>query len=163
MRPSFGTDGIRGLANQELTAEVALALGRAAAEVLDGDHFVIGRDPRISGPMLEGALAAGICSSGLDVESLGVVPTPAVAWASADRNAPAAMISASHNPFHDNGIKLFAAGGSKLRDETEREIEKRYLWHLENLGGAEVERGDSVGGHRPSVGVDGWLLSLIHI
>lgn len=125
--PTFGTDGVRGRANHELTPEVALALGRAAAELLDGDRFVVGTDTRQSCAMLQAGLAAGICATGLDVEILGVVPTPVVAWAAADRQAPGAMISASHNPFADNGIKLFAAGGLKLRDEVEAKIEARYL------------------------------------
>ncbi|MEM7325201.1 MAG: phosphoglucosamine mutase [Actinomycetota bacterium] len=157
MPPQFGTDGIRGEANTALTPEVAVALGRAAVEVLGGDLFVIGADTRLSGPMLEGALTAGICSAGADVESLGVVPTPAVAWASADRNAAAAMISASHNPFGDNGIKLFAPGGLKLRDDTEATIEKRYLEHLEQPSAFAGGVGDRVGGLRPSGGVAGWL------
>lgn len=153
----FGTDGIRGEANTALTAEVALALGRAAVEVLGGDLFVIGADTRVSGPMLEGALTAGICSAGADVESLGVVPTPAVAWASADRNAAAAMISASHNPFGDNGIKLFAPGGLKLRDDLEATIEKRYLEHLEQPELFSAGTGHDVGAQRPNRGVSGWL------
>ncbi len=124
--PSFGTDGVRGAANTDLTPEVALALGRAAAGVLGGDTFVIGRDPRRSGPMLEAALAAGLASSGASVELLGVVPTPTVAWVCAERNLPGAMISASHNPFADNGIKLFAAGGIKLADEAEAQIQERF-------------------------------------
>ncbi|MEZ5229256.1 MAG: phosphoglucosamine mutase [Acidimicrobiales bacterium] len=124
--PSFGTDGVRGVANTDLTPEVALALGRAAAGVLGGDTFVIGRDPRRSGPMLEAALAAGLAASGASVELLGVVPTPTVAWVCAERQLPGAMISASHNPFADNGIKLFAAGGIKLSDAAEADIQARF-------------------------------------
>ena len=147
MGPRFGTDGIRGLANDELTPAVALALGRAAAETIDADAFVVGRDPRRSGSMLEAALVAGICSAGVDVELLGTVPTPTVAWASAhphealgpngrnvDRVA-GAMISASHNPHHDNGIKLFAPGGLKLADEAEAAIEAVYQRYLANGSG----------------------------
>ncbi|MEL6985588.1 MAG: phosphoglucosamine mutase, partial [Actinomycetota bacterium] len=144
----------------ELTPEVAMALGRATVEVLGGDLVVVGADTRRSGPMLEGALVAGVCSAGSDVESLGVVPTPAVAWASSDRNAPAAMISASHNPFADNGIKLFAAGGMKLGDADQAAIEKRYLELLgAGLDGARPTAAspDSVGALRPSGGIDGWL------
>jgi len=99
-----------------------LALGRAAARVLGGP-FVIGRDTRLSGPMLEGALAAGLASEGVDVALLGVVPTPAVAWRSTADATPAAVISASHNPYADNGIKFFAAGGRKLDDATEERLE----------------------------------------
>jgi phosphoglucosamine mutase len=119
----FGTDGVRGVANAELTAEFALSLGRAAARVLGGDHFLIGRDTRRSGPMLEAALAAGLCAEGRTVELLGVLPTPAVACLSALDGVGAAVISASHNPFQDNGIKLFAPGGLKLRDDVQAAIE----------------------------------------
>ena len=119
----FGTDGVRGVANTELTPELALALGRASARVLGGDRVVVGRDTRRSGPMLEAALTAGFTSEGVDVVHLGVVPTPVVAHASAVLGATGAMISASHNPFADNGIKLFAAGGRKLVDEVEERLE----------------------------------------
>ncbi len=119
----FGTDGVRGVANRELTPELAVALGRAAARVLGGDRYAIGRDTRRSGPMLEAALAAGLASEGADVTLLGVVPTPEVAWWSATEDAPAAMVSASHNPFADNGIKLFAPGGRKLSDAVEARLE----------------------------------------
>lgn len=125
--PTFGTDGVRGRVGDELTAAVAEALGRAAAEHLPGHRFVIGSDTRKSGPMLQGALSRGLRSAGAEVADLGVVPTPAVAWVAADESVPAAMISASHNPFHDNGIKLFAAGGLKLRDELEDRIQARYV------------------------------------
>ncbi|MGE0880822.1 MAG: phosphoglucosamine mutase [Acidimicrobiia bacterium] len=123
MALSFGTDGVRGVANAELTPDYALRLGRAAATVLGGDRFVVGRDTRRSGPMLEAALAAGLASSGVDVELLGVIPTPGVARLAQLDGVPAAMISASHNPFADNGIKLFAAGGRKLPDDIESRIE----------------------------------------
>ncbi len=159
MAPRFGTDGLRGLANHELTAEVAMALGRAAVEVLGGSRFLIGSDTRRSGPMLEAALTAGICSAGSDVEPLGVVPTPAVAWAAADRNSAAAMISASHNPFADNGIKLFAPGGLKLRDDVEADIQARYLTHLGSLGNAQGARPDNpgpIGRLLPPGSVQGW-------
>ena len=119
----FGTDGLRGVAGTELTAELALALGRASARVLGGPRFLIGRDTRLSSSWLESALAAGIAAEGVDVELLGVLPTPGVAWHSAQERVPAAMISASHNPYQDNGIKLFAAGGLKLADEVEAELE----------------------------------------
>ncbi len=125
--PTFGTDGVRGRVGDELTPVVAEALGRAAAEFLPGSRFVIGSDTRESGPLLQEALTRGLRSVGADVADLGVVPTPAVAWVAADGSVPAAMISASHNPFHDNGIKLFAAGGLKLRDELEARIQTRYV------------------------------------
>jgi phosphoglucosamine mutase len=120
----FGTDGVRGVANTELTPELVTALGRAAVRVLHGNRFLIGRDTRQSGPLLEAALAAGMASEGADVDLLGMVPTPAVAWLSAADDRPAAMISASHNPFPDNGIKLFAQGGRKLTDAVEQELER---------------------------------------
>jgi phosphoglucosamine mutase len=123
----FGTDGLRGVAGTELTAELALALGRAAARILGGPRFVVGRDTRESGPWLEAAFAAGVAAEGIDVELLGVLPTPGVAWLAAEAGVPAAMISASHNPFHDNGIKLFGAGGRKLSDEVEARLEADLL------------------------------------
>jgi phosphoglucosamine mutase len=119
----FGTDGVRGVANADLTPELVVALGRAAARVLEADTFVIGRDTRVSGPLLEAALAAGLAAEGVRVEIAGVVPTPAVAWVSATQKVAGAMISASHNPFPDNGIKLFSPGGRKLSDETEERLE----------------------------------------
>src|SRR3954462_10049851 len=127
MSLKFGTDGVRGVANPELTPELVLALGRAAARVLGGSEFLIGRDTRISGPMLQAALAAGLASEGANVTDLGVLPTPAVAFLSAQRNLPAAMISASHNPFPDNGIKLFAPGGRKLADDVEERLEAELI------------------------------------
>lgn len=120
---SFGTDGVRGVANTELTPELAMALGRASARVLGGESIVVGRDPRRSGSMLEAALAAGAASEGVDVIELGVVPTPVVAHAADVLDVAGAVISASHNPFADNGIKLFAPGGHKLSDELEERLE----------------------------------------
>jgi phosphoglucosamine mutase len=120
---SFGTDGVRGVANIELTPELVLALGRAAAQVLGTGPWLVGRDTRASGPMLHAALAAGLAAEGASVIDVGVLPTPAVASACASASLPGAMISASHNPFADNGVKLFAAGGRKLSDEVESRIE----------------------------------------
>jgi phosphoglucosamine mutase len=100
-----------------------VALGRAAARVLGGERFVVGRDTRISGPLLQAALSAGLAAEGAGVADLGVVPTPAVAWLSAADGVPGAVISASHNPYPDNGIKFFAAGGRKLSDELEARLE----------------------------------------
>ncbi len=119
----FGTDGVRGRANTDLTPEFALDLGRAAARVLDANLAVVGGDSRISTPMLEAALVAGLSSEGVEVHRLGVTPTPAVAFEAARLGAMGAVVSASHNPYHDNGIKLFAAGGTKLSDEVEARIE----------------------------------------
>jgi phosphoglucosamine mutase len=124
----FGTDGVRGVANRDLTPELAFALGRAAVDVLGGEGraaILIGRDTRLSGPMLQAALSAGVCSAGGDVIRAGVVPTPAVAFMTMDVGARAgAVISASHNPPEDNGIKFFSGEGMKLPDETEDRIER---------------------------------------
>ena len=125
----FGTDGVRGLANTELTAELALQIASAAATVLASADSgrataVVGRDPRASGEMLEAAVVAGLTSAGVDVLNVGVLPTPAVAYLTAELDAAlGVMISASHNPMPDNGIKIFAAGGHKLDDEVEDRIE----------------------------------------
>ncbi len=123
MPSRFGTDGLRGVANTELTPEIALALGRAAARVLDAESYLAGRDTRRSGPMLQAALSVGLASEGRDVLDVGVIPTPGLGWLAARRRLPAAMISASHNPFADNGIKLLGRGGTKLPLETEEAIE----------------------------------------
>ncbi|MBY6684052.1 phosphoglucosamine mutase [Rhodococcus sp. BP-149] len=127
----FGTDGVRGLANEEVTADLALRLGRAAAAVLGEvassttrPLAVVGRDPRASGEMLEAAIVAGLSSAGVDVLTVGVVPTPALAYLTDDYDAQlGVMISASHNAMPDNGIKFFAAGGHKLDDDQEDRIE----------------------------------------
>lgn len=123
MTLKFGTDGVRGVANRELTPELALTLGRAAARVLGGRRWLIGRDPRRSGPLLGAALAAGLATEGVEVVDLGVLPTPGVAYLAATDGVCAAMISASHNGFADNGIKLFSAGGLKLSDDVEAALE----------------------------------------
>jgi phosphoglucosamine mutase len=123
----FGTDGVRGIANTELTPRLALALGAAAARTLGRGHtprFIVGRDTRVSGTLLESALAAGLCSMGAQVVTAGVVPTPAVAGIARIQNFDAGIvISASHNPFADNGIKFFGGDGYKLDDALESEIE----------------------------------------
>jgi phosphoglucosamine mutase len=130
-RKLFGTDGIRGLTNSEpMTAQMALSVGMAAgAHFLRGDHrhrVVIGKDTRLSGYMMESALVAGFASVGMDVVLLGPMPTPAVAMLTKSMRADlGVMISASHNPFDDNGIKLFGPDGYKLSDDDERAIEKR--------------------------------------
>jgi phosphoglucosamine mutase len=123
-RAHFGTDGVRGVANVDLTAELALALGRATARVLGASGFVVGRDTRRSGPLLQGAFSAGLATEGVSVADVGVLPTPALALLARARGVPAAVVSASHNPFGDNGIKLFGPQGAKLAVETEQAIEK---------------------------------------
>ena len=119
---AFGTDGIRGTALTELTVEVAYALGRAVVEVLGADAVVVGRDTRISGPILSAALIAGIVDCGASVLDVGVLPTPGVAHLCAVRGLPGAVVSASHNPFEDNGIKILSAGGTKLTDDEESAV-----------------------------------------
>ena len=171
----FGTDGVRGVANRELTAELVLALGSAAARRLAAPRSsghggrrvaVVGRDPRASGEMLEAAMVAGLASEGVDALLVGVLPTPAVAYLTAAYNADfGVMISASHNPMPDNGIKVFGPGGHKLDDGTEDRIEElvaqgpgerptgaeigrvvaapdaldRYLAHLATAGGTALD------------------------
>jgi len=159
----FGTDGVRGVANAELTPELVLALGRAAARVIgqgpsghpsggqgpsgplsggQRPRFLIGRDTRLSGPLLQAALSAGLATEGADVGDLGVLPTPGVAFLSAADGLPAAVISASHNPFPDNGVKFFSPGGRKLSDGTEARLEAE-LDRL--LAEATTERGRPTG------------------
>lgn len=129
MRKLFGTDGVRGVANvYPMTTEIAMQIGRAIAFVVKDDskrhRIVIGKDTRLSGYMLENSLAAGICSMGVDVLLVGPMPTPGIAFITTSMRADAGVvISASHNPFQDNGIKIFSHDGFKLPDETEEHIE----------------------------------------
>jgi len=145
----FGTDGVRGLANRDLTAELALDLSVAAAHVLaDAGAFsghrpvaVVGRDPRASGEFLEAAVVAGLASAGVDVLLVGVAPTPAIAFLTASTGADlGVMLSASHNAMPDNGIKFFERGGLKLADEIENAIEQRMREPWERPVGADVGR-----------------------
>ena len=134
----FGTDGVRGIANKELTPELAFRLGRAAGTLLKNKDkrtsIVLGKDTRVSGSMLEGALVAGICSAGVDVKLAGVIPTPAIAYLTRKEKAVAGVvISASHNAYYDNGIKFFNEQGYKLADELEEKIEELVLGDMENL------------------------------
>ena len=144
----FGTDGVRGIANTELTAELAMNIGRAAAMVLVSDEVrhptvLIGKDTRLSGDMIEGALIAGLCSVGANVELLGVIPTPAVAYLVGKYSADAGiMISASHNPFEFNGIKIFSSEGYKLPDDLENRIEEIVLDHVTPY---ETESNENIG------------------
>ncbi len=144
----FGTDGIRGVANQDLTPELAYKIGRIAASLLGGDRgsplFLIGRDTRLSGTMLEGSLTAGINSAGGDVRLLGVVSTPGVAYLTRQLKASAGVaISASHNPIEDNGLKIIDERGYKLSDALEDKIEAIYYQENDELPrpcGAEIGR-----------------------
>ncbi|MGC0365212.1 phosphoglucosamine mutase [Rhodococcus sp. 27YEA15] len=148
----FGTDGVRGLANSDLTADLALRLAVAAARVLTADSkkersvAVVGRDPRASGEMLQAAVTAGLTSAGVDVLDVGVLPTPAVAYLTGKFDAClGVMISASHNPMPDNGIKIFAAGGHKLDDTVEAAIEAA----LHGDTGESLPVGAAIGRVRP--------------
>lgn len=147
----FGTDGIRGIANKELTCDLAYNLGRAGAYVLtkETNHIptiIIGMDTRISGGMLEASLIAGMCSVGAKPLSLGVIPTPAVAYLVKKYNADAGvMISASHNPVADNGIKFFSSNGYKLDDSIEEEIEKLLIAMLNGKDELPMPIGENVG------------------
>ena len=143
----FGTDGVRGVANVELTPELAFKLGRAAATYFGREtttpKIIIGRDTRLSGTMLEAALAAGICSAGGNAHLLGVMPTPAVSFLTPEVKANAGVvISASHNPFEDNGIKFFSKTGHKLPDAVEDEIAELVSLPVEC---SKNPRGSSVG------------------
>ena len=163
----FGTDGVRGVANRELTAELALRLGRAAVQVLapspaqsDRARVVVGRDPRASGEFLQAAVTAGLASAGADVHLVGVLPTPATAFLTARLEADfGVMLSASHNPMPDNGIKIFAAGGHKLPDAVEDDIEAALQHPVPGPTGAGVGRVHDV----PDSGAQyvGHLLSAI--
>ncbi|WP_069814532.1 phosphoglucosamine mutase [Streptomyces sp. TP-A0874] len=168
----FGTDGVRGVANADLTAELALGLSVAAAHVLaetgtfEGHRptAVVGRDPRASGEFLESAVVAGLASAGVDVLRVGVLPTPAVAYLTGALGADlGVMLSASHNPMPDNGVKFFARGGQKLADELEDRIETRYAAHR---GGQPWDRptGTGVGRVRTyDEGFDNYVAHLIGV
>lgn len=145
----FGTDGVRGLANRDVTAEVALDASVAAAHVLASrgafeghrPRAVVGRDPRASGEFLSAAVAAGLASAGVDVDDVGVLPTPAVAYLTAARGVDIGVVlSASHNPMPDNGIKFLARGGHKLDDDVEAAIEARMGEEWDRPLGADVGR-----------------------
>lgn len=157
-RRLFGTDGIRGVANRHpMTPELVLRVGRAVACLFRNSkrrhRILIGRDTRLSGPMIEDALVAGICSMGVDALTVGVLPTPAVAFLTMDMKADAAiMISASHNPFEDNGIKIFQGNGLKLPDAAEARIEA--LIAAERLGES-APTGAAIGRSSAIFGADG--------
>ena len=155
-RRLFGTDGVRGVANcYPMTTEIAMQLGRAAAQIVkQGTHrrhrIVIGKDTRLSGYMIENALASGICSMGVDVLLVGPLPTPGIAFITSSMRADAGVvISASHNQFQDNGIKIFSGDGFKLPDEAESEIESLiFNGGMDSLGPHRGERGQGVSHRR---------------
>lgn len=182
----FGTDGLRGVAGAELTPEVALALGRAAARVFahpapapesvppatvaheapgtpaqgtpasPACPFVVGRDTRLSGPMLQAALCAGLAAQGVEVVDVGVIPTPGVAAVCAEHGWAGAVVSASHNPFADNGIKLFAPGGRKLDDATEAKVEAALGAALADPLGHSCAAGRALGRIGADSSASGW-------
>src|SRR4249920_1782501 len=142
VRKHFGTDGIRGRANGVITPELALKVGQAAGLIFRrGDHrhrVLIGKDTRLSGYMIETALVAGFTSVGMDVLLTGPIPTPAVGMLTRSMRADlGVMISASHNPFADNGIKLFGPDGYKLSDDTELQVEELMLGDMSDLAAPE--------------------------
>lgn len=146
----FGTDGVRAEAFTVLTTEYVRALGAAAAAVMEGDTFLVGRDTRESGPELLQAFAQGCASQGVDVVDLGVVPTPAVAHMSSLLGQPGAMLSASHNRWQDNGVKLFSAGGRKLSDD-DQDVIQAALDHTPAIGDPGVAATLTVGTIEPYV------------
>jgi len=156
----FGTDGVRGRAHTELTTSFVTRLGRAAAEVLGTSTWIIGRDTRDSGADFERALADGLTGAGAIVRSAGVLPTPALARAGVVHRVPTAMITASHNPFEDNGVKLFAAGGLKLDDATQAAIEARMDTLVAPGSSESPSVGDTDAEARFADEYIGWLVSL---
>ncbi|MFD3520950.1 phosphoglucosamine mutase [Streptomyces sp. NPDC058653] len=168
----FGTDGVRGIANADLTAELTLGLSVAAAHVLaeagtfEGHRAtaVVGRDPRASGEFLEAAVVAGLASAGVDVLRVGVLPTPAVAYLTGALGADlGVMLSASHNAMPDNGIKFFARGGHKLADELEDRIESAYLENTVHRTGAPWERPTGAGVGRVRTYDEGFDQYVAHL
>jgi phosphoglucosamine mutase len=152
----FGTDGVRGRAFDEVSLADAFLIGRAAADVFGGASAVIGRDTRESGPALSAAVAAGLAAGGVEAFDLGVAPTPAVAYVAGQRGAIGVVVSASHNPWYDNGIKLFSALGSKLSDADQAAVEVR----LAELSAVDVPGGSA--GDIPSIQseVGAWVAAV---
>ncbi|NLH65635.1 MAG: phosphoglucosamine mutase [Candidatus Microthrix parvicella] len=151
----FGTDGVRGVANTELTPTYALALGSAVVDAFDADEVVIGVDTRQSGAMLAAAVSAGVASAGADAMELEVIPTPAVAREARVRGCPGVMVSASHNPFFDNGLKVFGPGGQKLSDAEQTRIETTIMTILTTGRGVRVfDTGETAEELPPPTGAD---------
>lgn len=156
-KPIFGTDGVRGVAGSELTADLAMDIGRAAGSYLRGGPVVVGRDTRRSGSMLSAALQAGFHSVGIDTVDVGVLPSGGISFLTASTGATmGVVVSASHNPAEDNGIKLLAARGTKLPDEVEREIEDRM-----RASGRQIAVGAEIGFRRENP--EGYRLYLDHL
>jgi len=156
-KPIFGTDGVRGVAGSELTAELAMDIGRAAGSYLRGGPVLVGRDTRRSGSMLSSAFQSGLHSAGIDTVDIGVLPSGGISYLTANSGATmGAIVSASHNPAEDNGIKLLAARGTKLPDEVERELEERM-----RSSGRQVAVGSGIGFRRENP--DGYEQYLGHL
>ncbi len=145
----FGTDGVRGDADTDLTTPLIVALGRAAARVLGADTFFVGRDTRESGPRIEADLARGLATEGANVVALGVAPTPAIAFLAQRAGSPAAIVSASHNPWNDNGVKLVGADGRKLTGVAEAAIEAELLALIAQPAAEESRRSTAASAARP--------------
>jgi phosphoglucosamine mutase len=146
MKRRFGTDGLRGRVGQELTAEVALALGRAVSRALGPQPFMVGRDTRLSGALIQAAFSAGLAAEGSSATDVGILPTPGVAFLARQGDVAGAVISASHNPAEDNGIKLFGPYGRKLSTDDEDRIEAELEALLaEPAGSASGRGGEEVG------------------
>lgn len=159
----FGTDGVRGVANRVLTTEVCVAIGRATADILGIEvPVLIGRDTRQSGTLIEFGVTAGLCSMGANVESAGSIPTPGLAFLCASRQVPGVMVSASHNPYPDNGIKLFGANGEKLDTETEHRIETRANGFLNGLSIEFPVNGEVGVASRIAGSVDRYVVDRMH-
>ncbi len=153
--PTFGTDGIRGRFGSDLTVALAEKLARCAGVVLDGSTAFIGRDTRESGPVLTSALARGFRTAGIEPIDIGIAPTPAVAYLAAKQGAIGAVVSASHNPAHDNGIKLFTRSGNKLADHEQAAIESLLAEHDPQFAGDD----SAPGGVEPRLEADPNLIS----
>ena len=168
MATRFGTDGVRGRVGVDLTLADVRAIGAAAAAVLGGDRWYVARDTRESGAAFEAALAEGLAAAGGVVESLGVAPTPAAAWLSAADARPAAVLSASHNPWYDNGVKLFAPGGRKLGDDLQARIQALLDQGDREVGGeaevtdagSAVERWADAVAASTRASFEGWAVTL---
>lgn len=164
MTLTFGTDGVRGRANEDLTPEAVLRLGRAIAVHFGIERpYLMARDTRRSGPFLEAALSAGLAAEGATVEEAGEIPTPALAWLAEERDCPAVMITASHNPFGDNGIKVFARGGRKITDADQGAIEA--LMRDGASSAAQQPRVDDAVGevHRIAGATDRYIVQLLEV
>ena len=158
MTLSFGTDGVRGPAPETLDQRFVACLATAASEILPVDRWIIGRDTRESGPALSEAIMSAIGRNGLTAVDAGVIPTPVVAYLSNIENSGGIVVSASHNPWTDNGVKIFAPGGRKLRDEEQSMIEKRLNELLVDTSAVTHQSVDPIQHADPT---DAWINSIV--